>query len=174
MSVVSLHNFHVKANPPLPEGTGLTISVSPQPLALMGLCIPVEISTASIFRQCPEPAPLASIAVMGHFDTGATKTSIDITLAQHLSLKPLGISTIYTAAGAQAMPDFAIDLSFPNTKLSSAVNLKIGSCKLNWMMPDNPQSLNNPKNFGILLGRDIMARWNIVWNGPTSTVFISD
>jgi hypothetical protein len=25
-----------------------------------------------------------------------------------------------------------------------------------------------------LIGRDVMSRWNIVWNGPTSTVFISD
>jgi hypothetical protein len=33
---------------------------------------------------------------------------------------------------------------------------------------------NDPRNFGVLLGRDVMARWNIVWNGLTSTVFISD
>jgi len=29
-------------------------------------------------------------------------------------------------------------------------------------------------NFGVLIGRDIMARWNIVWNGPSSCVFIAD
>jgi hypothetical protein len=34
------------------------------------------------------------------------------------------------------------------------------------------ECMYNP--IGILIGRDIMSRWNIVWNGPTSTVFISD
>lgn len=36
---------------------------------------------------------------------------------------------------------------------------------------DHPVDFNN---FGLLIGRDIMSRWNIVWNGPTSTVLVSD
>jgi hypothetical protein len=75
-------------------------------------------------------------------------------------------------AGPIQTPDYAIDLSFPNTNLSPFFNLKIGSCKLGFNLADNNPNLQ--RNFGILLGHDVMAKWNIVWNGPTSTVFISD
>jgi hypothetical protein len=109
---------------------------------------------------------------MGHLDTGASKTSIDINLANHLRLNPTGDSTIVTASGPIRMPDFSIDLSFANTSLSPFVNLKISSCKLGFDLSNT--SPNDQKNFGILLGRDIMSLWNIVWNGPTSTVFIYD
>jgi hypothetical protein len=111
---------------------------------------------------------------MAHFDTGASITSIDIGLAMHLKLTAKGYSNSLTASGIQCMPNFVIDAAFPNTSLSPFVNLKIGSCKLNFDLPKAISDPNDPKNFGILLGRDIMSRWNIVWNGPTSSVFIND
>jgi len=33
---------------------------------------------------------------------------------------------------------------------------------------------NDPTNFGLLIGRDIMSHWHITWFGHTSTVFISE
>ena len=107
---------------------------------------------------------------MAHFDTGATNTSIDINLAKHLNLIPIGQSVNYTAGGPQKMPNFYIDLSFPGTTLKPFHNLRIGSCNL----PFDVKNGIHSRNFGILIGRDIMSKWNIVWNGPTSTVFISD
>jgi hypothetical protein len=137
----------------------------------MGLNIPVEISTASVFRKGPDPAPLSSIVVNAHFDTGASITSIDTSLAKYLNLLPTGQSISNNASGRPMLsPTFAVDLSFPNTSLSPFVNLQIGSCILNF----NMQKGTVQNNFGILIGRDVMSRWTIVWNGPTSTVFISD
>jgi hypothetical protein len=117
---------------------------------------------------------MSSIVVMAHFDTGASVTSIDINLAKYLNLLALGQSPSYTASGLQVMPNFSLDLSFPHTTLSPFVNLNIGSCHLHFDVQESLKNNNNPRNFGILLGRDVMAKWNIVWNGPTSTVFISD
>lgn len=111
---------------------------------------------------------------MAHFDTGASITSIDINLASHLFLNATGQSISHTASGAHQMPTFAIDLSFPNTNLLPFSNLQIGSCHLNFNIKNCEQNPNDPKNFGLLIGRDIMSKWNIVWNGPTSTVFIND
>jgi hypothetical protein len=166
------YGFGIDTNPPLPTGTKVSVSINPLLLASLGLNIPVEISTASVFRKFPNPLPLASITVAAHFDTGASITSIDLNLAKHLHLVSIGQTTRGTAAGPIKTPDYAIDLSFPNTNLSPFFNLKIGSCDLGF----NPANINPniPQNFGILLGRDIMSKWNIVWNGPTSTVFISD
>jgi len=107
---------------------------------------------------------------MGHFDTGASSTSIDINLARQLNLVPIGASTRQTAGGSHTTPDFYIDFSFPGTDLRPFHNLKIGSCTLRY----NAENGLDQRNFGILIGRDVMSRWNIVWNGPSSTVFIHD
>ena len=72
------------------------------------------------------------------------------------------------------MPNYAVDISFPGAKLSPFINLPIGSCNLPFKINDDGKIMISPQNFGLLIGRDIMSRWNIVWNGPTSTVFILD
>jgi hypothetical protein len=143
------------------------------PLRLTGMNIPVEISTAAVFKNPPNNVLPSSIPTMAHFDTGASKTSIDINLAKHLNLVSTGQSMSRTAGGPQLMPVFVIDLSF-RADLSPFLNLQIGSCNLGFDLQQCLVNPNNPENFGILLGRDVMSRWNIVWNGPTSIVFISD
>jgi len=173
MGSLQHHNIDFKINPPPPVGTQVGMSISPLPLLLTGMNISVAISTASAYLRNPSfNKDLASkIIVMAHLDTGASRTSIDIGLAQHLKLLPTGISPSLTAGGLTTMPTFAADLSFPNTSLSAFVNLPIGSCRLNFNIKGN---LNDPKNFAVLLGRDVLSRWNVVWNGPTSTVLIND
>lgn len=108
-----------------------------------------------------------SITAMSHLDTGATLTSIDIGLARKLKLIQVGTMDTYAAGGLIRTPYFYIDLHFPNTTLKSFVDLPIGSCNLHVINDKAPP-------FDILLGRDVMSRWNIVWNGITSTVFIND
>jgi hypothetical protein len=162
--------FHID---PVPPGMKFLTKVDHTQLCLLGLNMPVEISTATVFRTLPNNVSLSSVLAMAHFDTGASVTSIDMRLAKHLNLIATGQSNSRTAAGPQSTPDFVIDLSF-RAKLSPFVNLQIGSCDLGFDLQQCLSNPNDPKNFGILIGRDIMARWNIVWNGPTSTVFISD
>lgn len=168
-----LLNFDFSITPHPQPGTILSTKISSKPLCLTGMNIPIEISTATVFKNHPNKVLPSSILAMAHLDTGASVTSIDITLAEHLNLIPTGLSTSGTAAGPQSMPTFVIDLSF-RVDLSPFLNLQIGSYKLPFDLQQCLTNPNNPRNFGILLGRDVMARWNIVWNGPTSTVFISD
>ncbi|MDR0302314.1 MAG: retropepsin-like domain-containing protein [Treponema sp.] len=149
------------------------VEFSPLPLFQSGFNLLVEISTASIFKNPPLNIPLSTITVMAHFDTGASYTSIDIELAKHLKLLAIGQSESHTASGLQVMPNFAVDISFPAARLSPFYNLRIGSCKLGFDLENNMKSPKS-QNMGVLIGRDIMSRWNIVWNGPTSTVIISD
>lgn len=168
------HNFGFQINPPLPHDTQVGVIMSPDRLQLLGLNMPVEISTASADRQPPTPLALNSIVTMAHFDTGASITSIDVNLARHLNLIATGESISHTAAGAHRIPTFAVDLSFPNTDLSPFSNLQIGSCRLYFNIRNCQENPNDPQNFGLLIGRDIMSKWNIVWNGPSSTIFIND
>lgn len=174
MGLYQRHSIGFNINPAPPAGTQVAVNISHVPLSLMGLNIPVEISTASAFRNSPSSQQLSTIVVVAHFDTGATITSIDIDLARHLNLVSFGESPCNTAAGAQMMPNFAVDLSFPNTNLSPIANLQISSCKLAFNIANCQTNPNDQRNLGLLIGRDIMAKWNIVWNGPSSTVLISD
>jgi len=156
--------------PSLPEGTEATVMFRPEILYGDGLNIPVEITVASIFQSANPEKKHKTAMVLAHFDTGALSTSIDLSLADHLELEATGTCKIATAAGTFPMPTFTVNVSFPNSNLSPFQDLKISSCNLAYDIEAKPSS----RNFGLLIGRDIMSRWNIVWNGPTSTVFIND
>lgn len=166
MGSLRLQNIGIKTTPPLPANTKIAFSSTPHPLIFEGFNIPVLISTASAYRHPNDSNPINTIQILAHFDTGASKTSIDIELARKLNLIPIGESPSHTAAGLRQATDFVIDLGFPAASLNQFKNLQISSCELT-----NP-IISLP--FQMLLGRDVMARWTIVWDGPTSTVIISD
>ena len=174
MSIFTYQNVGFNITPQPPIGTQVAVNLSPLALQYFGLNIPVELSTASHYRGPPLNMPLHSIVVMAHFDTGASLTSIDINLAKYLNLIATGNSQVRTASGNETVSTFAIDIGFPNSGLSSFRNLPISSCNLGFDLGKNQKDLNDPRNFGLLIGRDIMSRWNIVWNGTSSTVIISD
>ena len=155
-----------QTSPPLPKDMKVSLNISPVPLMLEGFNIPVIVSTATAYQIPNNPQSVKAEQIIAHFDTGANKTSIDIELAKKLKLIPTGESPSNTAAGLRKAEDFVVDISFPSASLQPFKNLQISSCVLS-----NPE---NPLPFQILLGRDVMSRWNIVWDGPTSTVIISD
>jgi hypothetical protein len=165
---IRIGGFNIE--PPPAKETRFRVSFSSNPLTLEGFNLPVAISTASIHLQNTDKLS-SSIVVMSHLDTGASRTSLDIELAKYLKLDAVGTSSHKTAGGIKEMLDFAVDLQFPNTNLSAFINLPVGSCNLGF---DINGKLNSPRNLAVLLGRDILSHWNIVWNGPTSTVFIND
>ena len=164
----------VKSSAPLPPECKIKVQASPAHLMKSGFNIPVTITSASMVREMAHDKDFKSITVMAHFDTGASKTNIDLHIAEIIELSAVGISKTYTASGPTEMPEYAIDLSFPGSELQPFSNLRVGSCKLPFQPgQSSPMFLSN-SNIGVLIGRDIMSKWNIVWNGPTSTVFISD
>ena len=170
MGSIAFHSPLFQINPAPAPGSSVSLAFVPGALLTGGLNLPVEISTASIFLNSSPEKKAESAIVFAHFDTGASSTSIDINLAKSMRLDSPGTQFIQTAAGPQEMPVFFVNIGFPNSNLMPFADLKVSSCRLNY----NSDASASPRNFGILLGRDIMSRWNIVWNGPSSTVFIND
>ena len=166
MGSFRIHNIGVQASPALPSNTKISINFTPFPLQFNGLNLPVLVSTASVYKVPNDPNSIKTAQILAHFDTGASKTSIDLELAKRLGFIPVGESPSHTAAGLRQTTDFVIDLSFPSSNLQPFINLQISSCELS-----NPVM---PLQFQMLLGRDVMSRWNIVWDGPSSSVIISD
>ncbi len=174
MSHLAHQSFNFSIDPKPSDGTKIQLNFNPQRLLLDGFNLLAQITTASSFRKGQNPEPLNTITLMAHFDTGASVTCIDVGLAKQLNLIPTGRKIQHTGGGTHEFPTYAIDISFPNTKLNSFTDLQIGSCNLDFnsqLFSQNPFYLHN---IGFLIGRDIMSRWNIVWNGPTSCVYISD
>jgi hypothetical protein len=166
MGSFTSYSFGVHSSFPIPGDAKFTLDLSPIPLMNAGLNIGVIVSTATAFRPPNNPQTVETAQIIAHFDTGANITSIDIELAKRLNLIPTGQSPSHTAAGMREATNFIIDLGFPGATLKPFINLQISSCRLS--VP------SAPIQFELLLGRDVMSRWNIVWNGPTSTVFIYD
>lgn len=166
--------YKLEASSPLPENTRISVSPSPYPLVNAGFNIPVSVSISSSIKLANPSQEFKTVTVMAHFDTGASRTNIDIGLAEYMGLIPTGMGSSSTANGSAVTPNYAVDIAFPNSSLSPFFNLPIRSCQLPFELGPNGEMAVKAGNFGILIGRDIMSRWNIVWNGPTSTVFISD
>jgi len=138
------------------------------PLRFGGMNFPVIVTAGDSHTEAVSGALQT---VPAHLDTGATSTAIDINLARHMGLDPVGVATVRTAGGIMEFPKFIVNLQFPDSTLSARRNMLICSANLGF---DTAKSLTDLNNFGILIGRDVMASWNIVWNGPTSTVIIND
>lgn len=154
--------------------TQIGIAHFPHMLVNMGLNLFVEVSTASAFVSQPKGITKNHVAVRGLVDTGATRTSIDSSLAEKLQLITTGSSTSRTASGLQRTNDYAIDLTFIGSKLRAILNLRVSSCTLGFDLEKSQKTPNDLTNIGLLIGRDVMSLWNITWHVPTSTVFISD
>jgi hypothetical protein len=135
-----------------------------------GFLIPVTVATPASITAPPLSIQPRAIAVFALLDTGATRTNIDTQIADYLNLAALGYARVNTAAGLMNSATYAVDLQFSGDFLRPTVDLLVGACKLGYR-PDMEMSQNN---YGVLIGRDLMSKWNIVWNGPTSSVFISD
>jgi len=140
------------------------------PLEYSGLNFPVIVSAGSACATETDRAP-ESLVVKAHLDTGASVTSVDFNLANSIGLVPVGTTSLQTAGGLMEFSNFVVNLRFPSSTLAPLANLQICSCDMGF---DPNKPLDDPRNFGLLIGRDIMSRWNIVWNGPSSTVIIND
>lgn len=165
-------NIGFESTSPLPHNSVIRFIIDEQLLVVHGFTMPVIVQTPSVLCSPPYSKPLKTTTVVALFDTGASRTSISAIIARDLELELIGYSPSITAAGKAVFSDYTVDILFPNAKLKSFENLKVSVCDLPY---DNSLSdIMLRSNFGVLIGRDMMARWNIVWNGPTSSVFISD
>ena len=172
--MISKLNVNIKSSKPLPTGIDISLDVSPRFLSQIGFAFPITIQTPTFLCAPPFTKPHKMITVMALLDTGATRTCISELIADVLDLSPVGFSKAYTASGVGEFADYAVDIIFPDAGLRGFEDMNVGSCNLpyNHYPHDDQRMANN--NIGALIGRDMMSRWNIVWNGPSSSVFISE
>ena len=172
--MISSINVDILPKSSLPAGIKLNLEVNSKFLAMNGFVFPAIIQTPSFLCAPPFLRPHKSITVMALLDTGATRTCITGLIADALELTPVGFSKAHTASGVEEFADYAVDILFPDAGLLSFEDLNVGSCSLPYMHYLSDEQRMAHTNIGALIGRDMMSRWNIVWNGPSSSVFVSE
>jgi len=172
--MVNAINVELQIPKSLPLGEIFIADTSSEYLMKHGFIMPVIIQTPSFLCAPPFSKPLKTMTVMALLDTGASHTAISNKIAVYLDLEVSGYSRLNTAGGRVLSPNYSVDILFPNAGLKNFENLKVDSCNVPFDINLPSEEFMSNKNFGVLIGRDMMSRWNIVWNGPTSTVFISD
>jgi hypothetical protein len=132
-----------------------------------GPCIQVTVRNSNEVIEVWKDLGLAipkSITVKALLDTGAAVSVISNTLAQTCGLFPTsGGGKVRTLGGELSCREFAANLSFPGTKLHEFDSIRIVSAPF-----------EGERNYACLIGRDILCKWIIKFDGPSKRVSITD
>ena len=144
---------------PLHNGGG---SAKPAQAGLLqtGPRIPVEIQVPAALVQHltkqgkPVPPPVSGYCLI---DTGASSTSVDAGAVASLGLAPINLVQVHTPSGATPHLVYPAQFEFPGTQLPRANFNAVIACPL--------------KSQGIiaLFGRDVLAHYVLIYNGPMGT-----
>lgn len=148
-----IHNFFAfEQNPSNPS----QIRPAPGGLAISGPIINVELSVPDDLAQyltennLPVPSPITGTGII---DTGASITAVDVSIIQQLNIQPVGVSNVFTPQGSTQQELFPVRLLFVGTPIIFNFSSVLGS------------DLRKQGIFA-LIGRDVLSRCILVYNGP--------
>jgi hypothetical protein len=98
-------------------------------------------------------------------DTGSNRTLIDLAVADELGLEPTGYADVASEAtgeGSEERRTFAVRLILlqPTSRVIAESRPEIGSHL-------------RARGYGVILGRDVMTRFAVSYNGPSNSFTLS-
>lgn len=117
-----------------------------------------EMDFASVSGE-PVSRPLKIRALI---DTGASLTVINPEVANRCRLRQTGFQLLSAAGSEGRYPSFSASISFPGSSLRGFDPVPVVACKL-------PR-----QSIACLIGRDLMARWSLEYDGRTGEVTVRD
>lgn len=139
-------------------------------LRIFGPIIPVQIAVPHALAQhltstnAPVPPPINGMALI---DTGASITSVDNSAFQNLGVQPVGVATVGGAHGPAQQPVFPASISFPGTQLMGLAFNQVLGCNI------SGQATGTPLPLIALVGRDLLAHFIFIYNGPMGSITFS-
>jgi predicted aspartyl protease len=124
--------------------------------------------TISHPRSALAAAKLADISLKEPFtvtaliDTGASRTVITPQLVATCGLRQTGVARISSAGHITERPEYAGAINFPDQALKGFDPLSLVACPL-------PE-----QDVACLLGRDVLERWNLTYDGRSGFVEIEE
>lgn len=134
------------------------------PIIQIQIEIPSALAESLRLANQPIPNPVDGIALI---DTGATITSIHAALLIGLGINPVGVANVGTAGGPQQQSTYPARFSFPGTPLPGFELAQVIGCDL------TGQTVLNQRPLIGLIGRDVLARAVLVYNGSAGMFSLS-
>ena len=106
-------------------------------------------------RKLLVPQPIKGFAL---FDTGASSSCVDTEIINKLGVKPVGVTRTITAAGPSQQSLFPATLHFPRLGFSVEFTSVMGANLRQFRIMRG--------NLLALVGRDILSRCVLIYNGP--------
>lgn len=130
------------------------------PLVAVEISIPAALKEHLAANALPIPAPQSGYALV---DTGASHTAVheDILIAlgvQHIDEMPTG-----SPHGEAKSKIYPATVTFPGMNVKEMPMERVIGCKLAWKTKDDKEII-------MLLGRDLLQYFLMVYNGPASDV----
>jgi predicted aspartyl protease len=137
---------------------------SPEGLSSAGPLLQVQVmvppALAALLGQSNQPIPVPGSG-WALIDTGATRTCVDKAVLDELQVQATGAITTGTAAGPAQQLLYPAKLNFPGANFEIEFGSVIG-------VDLRGQSIAG-QNVIVLLGRDVLSRCVLIYNGPGGT-----
>jgi hypothetical protein len=128
------------------------------------ISMPTQLEAWCITNNFPVPAPVTGHALI---DTGASISGIHLPVLEQLSLLPTDFIRLEGATGVEEKaPIFPARVSFPGLNLNDVtMNMVVG----------NQVSFHTlkGKNIIMLLGRDLLKGFTLIYNGTFNQIILS-
>jgi predicted aspartyl protease len=141
---------------------GFTLTDS-GPLVSVEISIPAALKTHLSEKGLAIPAPQAGFALI---DTGAFATAVDQSIFDALGVPPIDKINTSTPHGMSESPVYPATVSFPGLMLSEMPMERVVGCNLKWQNVEGKEVI-------MLLGRDLLQYFLLVYNGKSADIFLA-
>jgi hypothetical protein len=133
------------------------------PLVQVVLGMPQALEEWCVKNGFPVPAPVQGYALI---DTGASSTAVDEKIISGLNIIPIDSIPTSTPTGHGRSFVYPAKVSFPGLNLGDVRMDRVIGCELNWQCADGREVI-------MLLGRDILKHFLMIYNGPGSSISLA-
>jgi hypothetical protein len=142
------------------QGDTLT---DPGPLVQVVVSMPAAVEEFCTKNGYQIPAPIPGYALI---DTGASATAVDEDILKQLSIVPIDLMATSTPSGDGKSFVYPAKITFPGLNLNDLAMARVIGSKLKWQTVDGKEII-------MLLGRDLLRFFLMIYNGPGTTLTLS-
>jgi predicted aspartyl protease len=136
-------------------GSGVLIQVE--------ISIPVALKEHLSGKGLPIPPPQSGFALI---DTGASATAVDQSIFDALGVTLIDKIKTSTPHGEAESPIYPANVNFPGLNISDMPMERLIGCNLKWRTIEDKEVI-------MLVGRDLLQWFLMVYNGKSSDVFLA-
>src|SRR5262245_3632748 len=133
------------------------------PIMPVEVNVPLALSEWCIRRNIAVPQPISGYALI---DTGSSISGIHEAVLEQLGILPIDSIPLSTPAGSGRAFVYPTCVSFPALNVAGCAISRVVGDQLNFETPDG-------KKIIMLLGRDLLSQFLLVYNGRSSSITLA-